>query len=79
MSGMKYYKTMVLEGLYNMAANPIKFKLNTSFNIQFEEYVASMESKPDIGRLDETTLKTLMEMKDFEYDKDMKLENNFPK
>ena len=37
-----------------------------------------MESKPDIGRLDETTLKTLMEMKDFEYDKDMKLENNFP-
>ena len=38
----KYYKTVVLEGLYNMAADPFKFKINTNFKTQFEEYIASL-------------------------------------
>lgn len=74
----EYYKTMVLEGLYNIAANPNKFKINTNFSIQFEEYVTSLESKPNIGRLDGDTLKTLLEFQKFEYDKDLKIESNYP-
>ena len=41
--GHKYYKTIVLEGLYNIAADPYKFKLNTNFKNQFEEYIASLK------------------------------------
>ena len=74
----KYYKTIVLEGLYNIAADPYKFKLNTNFKNQFEEYVASLQSKPDVGKLSDETLKILKELKDYVYDKELKLETNFP-
>ena len=74
----KFYKTLKIEGMYNIAADPVKFKLNTNFTNQFEEYVKSLESKPDIGRLDEETTQILLELKDFNYDKELKVERSFP-
>ena len=75
---IELYKTLKSEGMYNIAANPKLFNLNTNFTIQFEDYRASLESNPIIGRLSKETLETLVELKKFKYDKDLKFEQKYP-
>ena len=75
---IELYKTLKSEGMYNIAANPKLFNLNTNFTIQFEDYRASLESNPIIGRLSKETLEILVELKKFKYDKDLKFEKKYP-
>ena len=74
----EFYKSIVLQGLYNINADPKKFNLNTNFKIQFEIFIASLEGNKKIGKLDKDTVKKLEEFKNYEYDKELKLEKNFP-
>ncbi len=75
---IEIYKTIKSEGLYNIGANPQDFGLNITFANQIEELLKSLEDNDNVGKLRAPIKKILMTLKDFKYDKDFKLENNYP-
>lgn len=74
---LKYYKTLKVEGLYNIGASKVLTK-EIPFNKQFEAYKNSLESKPEIGSLTNDDLKKLVELETFVYDKEETLEKEYP-